>query len=299
MRPARPAVMVNSKLQVERQANCFATMWATLAAIALRLWKVILHFLTRKSEIERICSAGEFSAEMAIEFDRALHASKQLKSVVVELQKKFDGNLLEFADRIASIKKISKTKESWSVRVQPNLVQCLNSLASIYRLLAFFLAQCAEKYDTENAQHERELEELWELLRPGVRRTGRLTEEWGEIGFQGVDPATDFRGMGMMGLRNLTYFARNRSSEATRLLRDVVGWRAGYGSISHCVSFNTDFVCVCVICVQVPVCCMWNQHHWVVAGLVTTAPLAGYVTQTYGRSGNTARYLLCAVCTVS
>eukprot|EP00698_Gefionella_okellyi_P014786 TRINITY_DN4110_c0_g1_i3.p1 TRINITY_DN4110_c0_g1~~TRINITY_DN4110_c0_g1_i3.p1 ORF type:complete len:162 (+),score=13.46 TRINITY_DN4110_c0_g1_i3:249-734(+) len=160
MRPARPAVMVNSKLQVERQANCFATMWATLAAIALRLWKVILHFLTRKSEIERICSAGEFSAEMAIEFDRALHASKQLKSVVVELQKKFDGNLLEFADRIASIKKISKTKESWSVRVQPNLVQCLNSLASIYRLLAFFLAQCAEKYDTENAQHERELEEV-------------------------------------------------------------------------------------------------------------------------------------------
>jgi hypothetical protein len=38
------------------------------------------------------------------------------------------------------------------------------------------------------------LEQLWNSLKPGVRRTGgRHTKEWGEIGFQGQDPMTDFR----------------------------------------------------------------------------------------------------------
>jgi hypothetical protein len=38
------------------------------------------------------------------------------------------------------------------------------------------------------------LESLWEALKPGVsRQGGRITSEWGEIGFQGKDPASDFR----------------------------------------------------------------------------------------------------------
>lgn len=31
----------------------------------------------------------------------------------------------------------------------------------------------------------------------------RITRQWGEIGFQGDDPKTDFRGMGILGLNNL------------------------------------------------------------------------------------------------
>ena len=38
--------------------------------------------------------------------------------------------------------------------------------------------------------------QLWALLRPEVRRAGRQTMQWGELGFQGADPATDFRAMG-------------------------------------------------------------------------------------------------------
>ncbi|RHZ28821.1 hypothetical protein DYB37_003400, partial [Aphanomyces astaci] len=38
------------------------------------------------------------------------------------------------------------------------------------------------------------LEQLWTNLKPDVRRSGgRYTKEWGEIGFQGQDPMTDFR----------------------------------------------------------------------------------------------------------
>ncbi len=31
----------------------------------------------------------------------------------------------------------------------------------------------------------------------------RITKQWQDIGFQGDDPGTDFRGMGMLGLHNL------------------------------------------------------------------------------------------------
>jgi len=38
------------------------------------------------------------------------------------------------------------------------------------------------------------LEALWAALKPGVsRQGGRVTSEWGEVGFQGKDPASDFR----------------------------------------------------------------------------------------------------------
>ena len=31
----------------------------------------------------------------------------------------------------------------------------------------------------------------------------RVSKQWQDIGFQGDDPKTDFRGMGMLGLLNL------------------------------------------------------------------------------------------------
>ena len=31
----------------------------------------------------------------------------------------------------------------------------------------------------------------------------RISGQWGELGFQGNDPATDFRGMGVLGLDQL------------------------------------------------------------------------------------------------
>lgn len=44
-----------------------------------------------------------------------------------------------------------------------------------------------EAYSAANAQHEAMLEQLWSQLKPNVRRSGgRITKEWGEIGFQGA-----------------------------------------------------------------------------------------------------------------
>jgi hypothetical protein len=38
---------------------------------------------------------------------------------------------------------------------------------------------------------------------PDVKLESRLSKQWTDVGFQGDDPKTDFRGMGMLGLNQL------------------------------------------------------------------------------------------------
>ena len=48
--------------------------------------------------------------------------------------------------------------------------------------------------------------DLWNALK-GLddKLENKITKRWSEIGFQGSDPGTDFRGMGMLSLLNLQY----------------------------------------------------------------------------------------------
>ena len=41
--------------------------------------------------------------------------------------------------------------------------------------------------------------------------------DWTEIGFQGSDPSTDFRGMGILGLSQLVYFTENFKEESQNI----------------------------------------------------------------------------------
>jgi hypothetical protein len=62
-----------------------------------------------------------------------------------------------------------------------------------------------ERYDSKNADHESLLMKLWHQAFPDEELTARKSEQWVKLGFQGQDPATDFRSMGMLGLDNLLY----------------------------------------------------------------------------------------------
>ena len=42
---------------------------------------------------------------------------------------------------------------------------------------------------------------LWNTLKPGEALDDRMSKKWIDIGFQGMDPATDFRGSGLLGLK--------------------------------------------------------------------------------------------------
>ncbi|KAI6195832.1 hypothetical protein M3Y94_01035100 [Aphelenchoides besseyi] len=73
-------------------------------------------------------------------------------------------------------------------------------------------------YDKGNKEHERMLLKLWALLRPNEKLTNRKTKQWQEIGFQGNDPETDFRGMGILGLENLLFYAEFDAENSRRVM---------------------------------------------------------------------------------
>ena len=112
-------------------------------------------------------------------------------------------NLVAFAkavDDIAAVKKIKKELHKQFLR---SLDLCLKQIWGYKRLVKEVEALRSESFDSENLRHEKSLIELWNLLQPGVPLMSRKSKEWQNIGFQGDDPKTDFRGMGLLGLENL------------------------------------------------------------------------------------------------
>ncbi|XP_052583915.1 ELMO domain-containing protein 2 isoform X1 [Peromyscus californicus insignis] len=83
-------------------------------------------------------------------------------------------------------------------------------------------------YDSGNAQHEKLLLKLWNLLMPTEKLKARISKQWADIGFQGDDPKTDFRGMGILGLINLVYFSEKYTSEAHQILSRSNHPKLGY-----------------------------------------------------------------------
>jgi hypothetical protein len=63
------------------------------------------------------------------------------------------------------------------------------------------------QYDGKKPEHVGLLKQMWAFVFPDVTYPGDKGEHWDKLGFQGKDPATDLRGAGLMGLKNLHYMA--------------------------------------------------------------------------------------------
>lgn len=70
------------------------------------------------------------------------------------------------------------------------------------------------------------LRALWDAAFPGEELCGLVSEQWKEMGWQGKDPSTDFRGGGFISLENLLYFGRNFPKSFRDLLLKQDGDRA-------------------------------------------------------------------------
>ncbi|KAF2078270.1 hypothetical protein CYY_000460 [Polysphondylium violaceum] len=187
--------------------------------IIWRLYKFIVHLITGKSEIERICYNDELrSLERTKLIEKSINNSKQLVEIKRLIQSEFDAE--EISTRIVDIKKMNKSLLAFDSKVLPNLIAALEPITLFIALKQTIKQDVSILYDKENKEHEAKLEELWDALKPNIRRSGRLTSEWGDIGFQGKDPATDFRGMGILGLDNLHQFSIRHSQDATDVLRN-------------------------------------------------------------------------------
>ncbi|XP_009603976.1 uncharacterized protein LOC107773628 [Nicotiana tabacum] len=81
-------------------------------------------------------------------------------------------------------------------------------------------------YDSSIPEHQEALRALWKAAFPEEELHGLVSEQWKEMGWQGKDPSTDFRGAGFISLENLLYFVRNFPKSFQDLLQKQEGDRA-------------------------------------------------------------------------
>lgn len=131
-------------------------------------------------------------------------------------------------DLIARIIQEKRIKVQKDPTFKLNLHKCLLQISGYHVLFEAVEELRKEAYDSEKDEHEKMLLKLWDLLMPSVRLESRITKQWCRIGFQGDDPKTDFRGMGMLGLINLVFFSENYTDAARKVLSHSNHPKLGY-----------------------------------------------------------------------
>lgn len=188
-------------------------------------------------ELQRICYGQPSGAPRTLAIEESLKQSKNanIKTLVAYLNDianhrgitiKSERKILEEAIRTVLVtKNVNPT-------AHPDFAKSFGKCVELiwgYRQLC---VECEElrktPYDAENPEHESLLLKLWNLLMPYDPLDARVTKQWQNIGFQGDDPKTDFRGMGLLGLQNLVYFAQEYPSAATHVLSHSTHPRYGY-----------------------------------------------------------------------
>ncbi|TPX37990.1 hypothetical protein SmJEL517_g00234 [Synchytrium microbalum] len=159
---------------------------------------------------------GVVSPKVIFRIDRAILFSNKLEMERRQLELK-DGRW-DLAVKGIMEKKLFPDRSNLFTPHATVLRIVVNNIGATYNLLHDLNARAATKYESNMKSSERKLLELWELLMPNERLEGRITKQWQKIGFQGSDPATDFRGMGMLGLDDLHYYAKNHPKSAARVL---------------------------------------------------------------------------------
>ncbi|OEL30838.1 hypothetical protein BAE44_0008144 [Dichanthelium oligosanthes] len=92
-------------------------------------------------------------------------------------------------------------------------------------------------YDETRPDHQESLRALWNASFPDTELTSLVSAQWKDMGWQGVNPATDFRGSqylsdfdfrgcGFISLENLLFFARTYPAPFKRLMLKQQGMRA-------------------------------------------------------------------------
>jgi len=113
---------------------------------------------------------------------------------------------------------VKKIKRDLHIQFVHSLEACLVQLYGYKQLVQEIEGLRSTVYNSEDLGHEQKLLQLWSLLQPDVHLPTRQTKLWQNIGFQGNDPKTDFRGMGLLGLENLLYFAKEYNTAAKHIL---------------------------------------------------------------------------------
>jgi len=213
--------------------------WTWFLDRVWRLWKFLAHLLTGKTEIERICLRYQHSPthNATSRIEKSIRQSRQLAGLATFLLSP-EASTDKALTRIYAVKKFSRKH---TAVVSAVLARSLEQMCTLSKLCVE-LDRARTPYVAENKDHEAMLMELWTLLRPDVRISGPVSKDWSEIGFQGSSPATDFRGMGVLGLQQLIEFSRLYPARARAILSDSASHRNWFSYAITGLNLTADLV---------------------------------------------------------
>ncbi|KAL4348639.1 hypothetical protein GQ457_17G024010 [Hibiscus cannabinus] len=99
-------------------------------------------------------------------------------------------------------------------------------------------------FDETHPDHQKALIKLWNIAFPNVVLTGLISEQWKDMGWQGTNPSTDFRGCGFISLENLLFFGQNYPVSFYRLLFKKDGNRATWEYPFAVAGINVSFMLI-------------------------------------------------------
>nr|CAG4647275.1 EOG090X0AMT [Megafenestra aurita]SVE92557.1 EOG090X0AMT [Megafenestra aurita] len=216
----------------------FSTVSVFLNNISRPFVKWLLRKTTGLCELQRICYCEPNGAPRIHGIEKSLRNSKSVK--VKTLLQYLDRAAIEnrFSTPVSAAKIISNTVQTIcsikNIRLdvhQPFTKLFGDSVSIIWgycQLMHDLEKLKGTRYDAENQEHELKLLELWDHLMPERKLESRVSNSWKNIGFQGDDPKTDFRGMGLLGLDNLSFFAHNYPDVARQVLSHSNHPKHGY-----------------------------------------------------------------------
>ncbi|KAJ0965952.1 hypothetical protein J5N97_027090 [Dioscorea zingiberensis] len=99
-------------------------------------------------------------------------------------------------------------------------------------------------FDETRPDHQEALRALWQASFPDTNLSGLVSEQWKDMGWQGPNPSTDFRGCGFVSLENLLFFARTYPASYNRILFKQEGMRAAWEYPFAVAGINVSFMLI-------------------------------------------------------
>ncbi|CAF3828229.1 unnamed protein product [Adineta steineri] len=167
-----------------------------VAQLFLPFQRIFMYFLTGKSELERII------ANRTLPFASRVHQIE--KSINYTTTKNLDYD----------IEQVKLDKNKSLIHDQLNIV--IHKLELYQKLIRQINDIRMTKVTSTDEKHLELFEKIWSRLvtqsNDDHEPMNMISKRWTKIGFQGSNPLTDFRGMGLLGLQSIEYLSRDKET---------------------------------------------------------------------------------------
>ncbi|GMR32740.1 hypothetical protein PMAYCL1PPCAC_02935, partial [Pristionchus mayeri] len=179
------------------------------------LIEILYTWLTKKGRLERALESSWTSrAAKMLDIEKALKQRSNRVRRYHRVAPQTDLSQAELMMEEAQVTASGSDRE----RMKDQLEKALQRMEAHEELCEKVEVLRTTAYDPANSAHSALLSQLWDLLNPNDPIDGMKSRRWTEIGFQGNDPSTDFRGMGVLSLHQLIHFVKSEPETAKAVL---------------------------------------------------------------------------------